>query len=314
MKIVNSIVDLIGNTPMVELKKYADNHQVPARLIAKLEEYNPAGSAKDRIALQMVLDAEAAGLLKPGATIIEPTSGNTGVGLAFVAATRGYKAIFTMPETMSMERRTLLRAYGAQVVLTSAEKGMKGSIDKAEELNREIEGSIILGQFDNPSNPKAHYLTTAEEIWKDTDGQVDVVVAGVGTGGTICGIGKRLKELKPEVKIIAIEPYSSQVIAGKPAGPHKLQGLGANFVPKTFNIDNVDEVFPVKDDDAIRCARQLPQEEGLLVGISSGAALSAACEIAKRPENKGKNIVVILPDTGERYLSTLLYAFDEYPL
>ncbi|MCQ2207786.1 MAG: cysteine synthase A [Paludibacteraceae bacterium] len=314
MKIVNSIVDLIGNTPMVELKKYADNHQVPARLIAKLEEYNPAGSAKDRIALQMVLDAEAAGLLKPGATIIEPTSGNTGVGLAFVAATRGYKAIFTMPETMSMERRTLLRAYGAQVVLTSAEKGMKGSIDKAEELNREIEGSIILGQFDNPSNPKAHYLTTAEEIWKDTDGQVDVVVAGVGTGGTICGIGKRLKELKPEVKIIAIEPYSSQVIAGKPAGPHKLQGLGANFVPKTFNIDNVDEVFPVKDDDAIRCARQLPQEEGLLVGISSGAALYAACEVAKRPENKGKNIVVILPDTGERYLSTLLYAFDEYPL
>lgn len=314
MKIVNSIVDLIGNTPMVELKKYSDNHQVPARLIAKLEEYNPAGSAKDRIALQMVLDAEAAGLLKPGATIIEPTSGNTGVGLAFVAATRGYKAIFTMPETMSMERRTLLRAYGAQVVLTSAEKGMKGSIDKAEELNREIEGSIILGQFDNPSNPKAHYLTTAEEIWKDTDGQVDVVVAGVGTGGTICGIGKRLKELKPEVKIIAIEPYSSQVIAGKPAGPHKLQGLGANFVPKTFNIDNVDEVFPVKDDDAIRCARQLPQEEGLLVGISSGAALYAACEVAKRPENKGKNIVVILPDTGERYLSTLLYAFDEYPL
>ncbi len=314
MKIVNSIVDLIGNTPMVELKKYADNHQVPARLIAKLEEYNPAGSAKDRIALQMVLDAEAAGLLKPGATIIEPTSGNTGVGLAFVAATRGYKAIFTMPETMSMERRTLLRAYGAQVVLTSAEKGMKGSIDKAEELNREIEGSIILGQFDNPSNPKAHYLTTAEEIWKDTDGQVDVVVAGVGTGGSICGIGKRLKELKPEVKIIAIEPYSSQVIAGKPAGPHKLQGLGANFVPKTFNIDNVDEVFPVKDDDAIRCARQLPQEEGLLVGISSGAALYAACEVAKRPENKGKNIVVILPDTGERYLSTLLYAFDEYPL
>lgn len=314
MKIVNSIVDLIGNTPMVELKKYADNHQVPARLIAKLEEYNPAGSAKDRIALQMVLDAEAAGLLKPGATIIEPTSGNTGVGLAFVAATRGYKAIFTMPETMSMERRTLLRAYGAQVVLTSAEKGMKGSIDKAEELNREIEGSIILGQFDNPSNPKAHYLTTAEEIWKDTDGQVDVVVAGVGTGGSICGIGKRLKELKPEVKIIAIEPYSSQVIAGKPAGPHKLQGLGANFVPKTFNIDNVDEVFPVKDDDAIRCARQLPQEEGLLVGISSGAALYAACEVARRPENKDKNIVVILPDTGERYLSTLLYAFDEYPL
>lgn len=314
MKIVNSILDLIGNTPMVELKKYADNHKVPAKLIAKLEEYNPAGSAKDRIALQMVLDAEAAGLLKPGATIIEPTSGNTGVGLAFIAATRGYKAIFTMPETMSMERRTLLRAYGAQVVLTAADKGMKGSIDKAIELNNEIKGSIILGQFDNQSNPKAHYLTTAEEIWRDTDGQVDIVVAGVGTGGTICGIGKRLKELKPEVKIIAIEPYSSQVIAGKPAGPHKLQGLGANFVPKTFNIDNVDEVFPVKDDDAIRCARQLPQEEGLLVGISSGAALSAACEIAKRPENKGKNIVVILPDTGERYLSTLLYAFDEYPL
>ena len=314
MKIVNSIIDLIGNTPMVELKKYAQSHSVPARLIAKLEEYNPAGSSKDRIALQMVLDAEASGQLKPGATIIEPTSGNTGVGLAFISATRGYKAIFTMPETMSMERRTLLRAYGAEVVLTPADQGMQGSIDKANELNKTIKGSIILGQFDNPSNPKAHYHTTAEEIWRDTDGEVDIVVAGVGTGGTICGIGKRLKELNPKVQIVAIEPYSSQVIAGKPAGHHKLQGLGANFVPKTFDRNCVDEVFPVKDDDAIRCARQLTQEEGLLVGISSGAALSAACEIAQRPGNNGKNIVIILPDTGERYLSTLLYAFDEYPL
>lgn len=314
MKIAKSAIELIGNTPMVELNQYESKHNVPAKLIAKLEKNNPAGSAKDRIALQMVLDAEEKGLLKPGATIIEPTSGNTGVGLAFISATRGYKSMFVMPETMSIERRTLLRAFGAEVVLTPAAEGMKGCIDKANELNKSIEGSIILGQFDNPANPLAHYKTTAEEIWRDTDGQVDIIVAGVGTGGTICGTGKRLKELKKDIKVIAVEPYSSQVIAGKPAGAHKLQGLGANFVPKTFDINAVDEVYPVKDDDAILCARQLAQEEGLLVGISSGAALSAAVDVAKRPENKGKNIVVMLPDTGERYLSTYLYDFDGYKL
>ncbi len=314
MKVANSVVELIGNTPMLEIKQYEEKHNVAAHLIVKLENQNPAGSAKDRIALQMVKDAEDKGLLKPGATIIEPTSGNTGVGLAMIAAVKGYKAIFTMPETMSVERRTLLRAYGAEIVLTPADQGMKGSLDKADELNKSIPGSIILGQFDNPSNPKAHYNTTAEEIWRDTEGKVDIVVAGVGTGGTICGIGHRLRELKKDIKIVAVEPYSSQVLAGKSAGPHKLQGLGANFIPKTFTKEDVDEIMPIKDNDAIKCARQLASEEGLLVGISSGAAVVAAEELAKRPENKGKNIVVILPDTGERYLSTLLFAFDEYPL
>lgn len=312
--ITKELTELIGNTPMLDLKRFGCKHGAKARLIGKLEEYNPAGSAKDRIALQMIVDAEKQGKLKPGATIIEPTSGNTGVGLAFVAAVRGYKAIMVLPETMSVERRTLLRAYGAKVELTSGDKGMQGSIDRAIELEKEIPGSIILQQFSNPSNPLAHYNTTANEIWKDTDGKVDIFVAGVGTGGTVCGTGKRLKELNPEIKVIAVEPYSSQVLAGKKAGAHKLQGLGANFIPKNFEKQYVDEIFPVKDDEAILAARQLPQEEGLLVGISSGAAVYAALQISLRPENEGKNIVVLLPDTGERYLSTLLYAFEEYPL
>ena len=313
-KIASNILELIGNTPMLCLSKYCKNHSAQANIIGKLEEFNPGGSAKDRIALQMINDAEEEGKLQPGATIIEPTSGNTGVGIACVAAVKGYKSIMVMPETMSIERRTLLKAFGAKVELTKANLGMQGSIDKAIELQKAIPNSIILQQFCNPSNIKAHYNTTAEEIWKETEGKIDIFVAGVGTGGTISGIGKKLKEYNSNIKIVAVEPFSSQVLAGKKAGPHKIQGIGANFIPETFLKEFVDEIIPIKDNDAILTARQLPQEEGLLVGISAGAAVYASLILSKRIENKNKNIVVLIPDSGERYLSTLLYAFDEYPL
>ena len=313
-KIAKQLTDLIGNTPLLELNKYSEAKGLATPIIAKVEYFNPGGSVKDRIALAMIEDAEQKGLLKPGATIIEPTSGNTGVGLALVAAAKGYKLILTMPETMSIERRNLVKAYGAEVRLTSGKDGMPGAIKAAEELRDSIPGSIILQQFENAANPEKHYLTTGVEIWEQTDGEVDVLVAGVGTGGTISGIAKRLQEKKPGVKVIAVEPLSSPVLNGGQSGPHKIQGIGAGFVPKTYNSALIDEVFDVENDDAIRTGRQLAQQEGLLVGISAGAAAFAAAEVAKRPENKGKKIVVILPDTGERYLSTVLYAFEEYPL
>ena len=283
-------------------------------IIAKVEFFNPGGSVKDRIAFAMIEDAEKKGILKPGATIIEPTSGNTGVGLALVSAVKGYKLILTMPETMSVERRNLVKAYGAEVRLTPGQDGMPGAIRAAEELRDSIPNAVILEQFENPANPQRHYDTTGVEIWEDTDGQVDIFVAGVGTGGTISGIGKRLKEKNPNIRIIAVEPASSPVLNGGKSGPHKIQGIGAGFIPNTYNAQVIDEVFDVDNDDAIRTGRLLAQQEGLLVGISSGAAVFAAIQIAKRPENKGKKIVVLLPDTGERYLTTVLYAFDEYPL
>ena len=313
-KIAQQLTDLIGNTPLLELGKFSAKKGLKTPVIAKVEYFNPGGSVKDRIALAMIEDAEKKGILKPGATIIEPTSGNIGVGLALVSAVKGYKLILTMPETMSVERRNLVKAYGATVKLTSGKDGMPGAIRAAEELRDSIPGSVILQQFENLANPAKHYATTGEEIWNDTDGKIDIFVAGVGTGGTISGVGKFLKEKNPNVKIIAVEPASSPVLNGGRSGPHKIQGIGAGFVPKTYDGSLIDEVFDVENDAAIRTGRELAQQEGLLVGISSGAAAYAASEIGKRPENAGKTIVALLPDTGERYLSTVLYAFEEYPL
>ena len=313
-KIAKKLTELIGNTPLLELNKFSSLKELEQPIIAKIESFNPGGSVKDRVALAMIEDAEDKGLLKPGATIIEPTSGNTGVGLALVAAVKGYKLILTMPETMSIERRNLVKAYGATVKLTSGKEGMKGAIKAAEELRDSIPGSIILQQFENQANPQKHYETTGKEIWCDTDGTVDIFVAGVGTGGTISGVGKYLKEQNPNVKVVAVEPTTSPVLSGGQSGSHKIQGIGAGFIPSTYNSKYVDEIFQVDNDQAILTGRQLAQSEGLLVGISSGAAVFAAIELAKRPENKGKRIVTLLPDTGERYLSTVLYAFEEYPL
>lgn len=314
MEIAKSLTELVGNTPLLELNKFSASKQLDTPIIAKVEFFNPGGSVKDRIALAMVEDAEKKGFLKPGATIIEPTSGNTGVGLALVSAVKGYHLILTMPETMSVERRNLVKAYGAEVRLTSGKDGMAGAIKAAEQLRDSIPGSVILQQFENLANPAKHYATTGPEIWRQTDGQIDIFVAGVGTGGTVSGIGKYLKEQNPGVKVYAVEPATSAVLNGKPSGPHKIQGIGAGFVPKTFDRTCIDEVIDIDNDDAIRTGRELAQSEGLLVGISSGAAAYAASLLAKRPENKGKKIVALLPDTGERYLSTVLYAFDEYPL
>ena len=311
-KIVNSVLELVGDTPMVELERLGRDAGAVARVVAKVELVNPAGSVKDRVALAMVERAEADGALRPGATIIEPTSGNTGVGLALVSALKGYRLILTMPETMSVERRRLVAAYGAQVVLTPGAEGMKGAIARAQALREEIPGSVILQQFENPANPARHYRTTAEEIWRDTEGGIDLFVAGVGTGGTVSGTGRRLKELNPAVRIAAVEPASSPVLSGGAPGAHKIQGIGAGFVPGNYDPSVVDLVVPVADDEAIATARLLASREGLLVGISSGAAAYAALQLAKREEYRGKTIVVLLPDTGERYLSTLLYAFDEY--
>lgn len=313
-KIVKNLTELIGNTPLMEVTSFEKKKNLNARILVKLEYFNPAGSVKDRVAYAMIVDAEKKGTLKPGATIIEPTSGNTGVGLAFVAAVKGYHLILTMPDSMSIERRNLVKAYGAQVELTPGATGMQGAVDRANALRKEIPGSVILQQFENPANPEIHYLTTGEEIWRDTDGTVDFFVAGVGTGGTVSGTGRKLKEKNPDVKIVAVEPASSPLLSKGFSGPHKIQGIGANFVPKTYDAQVVDEVLGIQNDDAIRTSRELAGTEGLLVGISSGAALYAAELLAQRPENAGKTIVALLPDTGERYLTTVLYAFDEYPL
>ena len=313
-RIARQLTDLVGNTPLLEFSNFNASKGLKAQVIGKLEYFNPAGSVKDRVALAMIEDAEAKGLLKPGATIIEPTSGNTGVGLAFVSASKGYKLILTMPDTMSAERRNLLKALGARLVLTPGAEGMKGAIAKAEELRDATPGSIILQQFENPANPAVHIRTTAEEIWRDTDGKVDLFVAGVGTGGTVSGVGAGLKAHNPNVQIVAVEPSDSPVLSGGKPGPHKIQGIGAGFIPKTYNGEVVDKILQVTNDDAIRTSRDLAGKEGLLVGISSGAAVYAAVELAKLPENEGKTIVALLPDTGERYLSTVLYAFEEYPL
>lgn len=313
-RITDKLTDFIGNTPLLELKKYGSKAGSYAKIIAKIEFFNPGGSVKDRVALGLIEDAEKKGLLFPGGTIIEPTSGNTGIGLALVAAVKGYHLILTMPETMSIERRKLVKAYGAEVILTPGQEGMPGAIRKAEELQRQISGSIILQQFKNPANPAKHQKTTGVEIWEQTDGEVDIFVAGVGTGGTVSGVGSYLKSLNPKISVIAVEPKASPVLNGGQSGSHKIQGIGAGFVPKNYDASVVDEVFDVENDDAIRTSRELAKYEGLLVGISSGAAVYAATEIARRPENAGKRIVVLLPDTGERYLSTVLFDFDEYPL
>ena len=313
-KIAKKLTELIGHTPLMELSGYSRKYGLQENIIAKLESFNPAGSVKDRVALSMIGDAEKRGVLKPGATIIEPTSGNTGVGLAMVATIKGYRLILTMPETMSLERRNLLKALGAQIVLTDGLAGMAGSIAKAEELKDSIPGSVILQQFENPSNAEVHTRFTGEEIWQDTDGQVAVFVAGVGTGGTVCGVARALKKHNPDVYIVAVEPASSPVLEGGKAAPHRIQGIGANFVPGIYDASVVDEIMPVPDDEAIRGGRELASTEGLLAGISSGAVVYAARKLAERPEFKGKRIVALLPDTGERYLSTELFAFDAYPL
>lgn len=305
--IAKQLTDLVGNTPLLEFSNFNKRHGIKATLIGKLEYFNPAGSVKDRVALAMIEDAETKGLLQPGATIIEPTSGNTGVGLAFVSAVKGYKLILTMPETMSLERRQLLQALGANLVLTPGAEGMKGAIAKAEALRDEITGSIILQQFENPANPVQHVRTTAQEIWWDTDGKVDIFVAAVGTGGTVSGVGKGLKAHNPNIRIVAVEPANSPVLSGGKPGPHKIQGIGAGFIPKTYDGSVVDEIIQVRDEAAFQTSRELAQTEGLLVGISSGAAVCAALQLAQRPENAGKTIVALLPDTGERYLSTGLF-------
>ena len=308
MKVYNKITDLIGSTPLLKLNSLIERENLGADVFAKLEYFNPAGSVKDRVALNMIVEAENSGKLKKGAVIIEPTSGNTGIGLAAVAASRGYRAILTMPETMSVERRNLLKAYGAEIVLTDGAKGMKGAIAKAEELAAEIPNSFIPGQFVNPANPAIHLATTGPEIWNDTDGKVDIFVAGVGTGGTVSGVGAYLKQQNPNVKVVAVEPAGSPVLSKGTAGPHKIQGIGAGFVPDTLNTGIYDEIITVENDDAFKTGRALAHTEGLLVGISSGAAVWAASQLAKRPENKGKIIVALLPDTGERYLSTPMFS------
>ena len=307
MGIYHSIVELIGNTPLMELDNYERNHNLKARVLAKLEYLNPAGSVKDRAAWSMIRDAEARGTLKPGGTIIEPTSGNTGIGLAAVAAARGYRVILTMPETMSVERRNLLRAYGAELVLTPGAKGMQGAVDKAEELHAQTPGSIIAGQFENPANAQAHVETTGPEIWKDTEGKVDIFVAGIGTGGTITGVGRSLKEQNPAIRIVGVEPAASPLLTQGQAGPHGLQGIGANFVPALLNRKIYDEIITVREPDAYEAGAELAYGEGILVGITSGAAVWAAAQLALRPENEGKTIVALLPDTGDRYLSTPMF-------
>ncbi|MCE5205972.1 MAG: cysteine synthase A [Porphyromonadaceae bacterium] len=313
-KIAENLTQLVGNTPLLKLSNFGKAEGAVAQLVVKLESYNPLGSVKDRIALAMVEEAEKKGQLREGSVLIEPTSGNTGIGLAFVSAIKKYRLILTMPETMSIERRNLLKALGAELVLTPGSEGMKGAIAKAKELRSEISNAVILQQFENQANPQIHYATTGEEVWKDTDGKVDIFVSGVGTGGTVSGAGKRLKELNPAIQVVAVEPTDSPVLSGGNPGPHKIQGIGAGFIPGTYDASVIDRVITVSNDDAVRTSRKLARIEGLLVGISSGAAAYAALQLAKEPENAGKTIVVILPDTGERYLSTVLYAFDEYPL
>lgn len=313
-KVYSDLSALIGRTPLLEVNRIEESEELKAKLIVKLEYFNPGGSVKDRIALAMIEAAEKKGELAPGSIIIEPTSGNTGIGLAWVSSVKGYKLILTMPETMSIERRNLLKALGATLVLTPGSEGMKGAIRRANELKEQHPGSVILQQFENPANPEIHRNTTAEEIWSDTDGQVDIFVGGVGTGGTISGVAEGLKSHNPKVKAVAVEPEGSPVLSGGQSGAHKIQGIGAGFVPKNFHREAVDEIIKVKDNDAVKASRLLAAKEGLLVGISSGAAFSAALQLAKKEENKGKTIVALLPDTGERYLSTILYAFEEYPV